>query len=365
MVGHVINRLLMARDDWRVPHDLEATVLPTGEGLLSGLTVVVKDSFDIAGSRTGAGSPAWLDSQEPAETHAAAVARILAAGATVTGKAICDELFYSVIGANAHYGTPTNPNAPGRVPGGSSSGSASAVAAGACDFALGGDTGGSVRVPAALCGIYGIRTTHGRLDPAGTVPMAPTFDTIGWFARDPRVLRDVGRVLLDRRESRPLDRFLDAEEVLPERDDWRDAFRIVQAYEVWRSFGPFVTEARPGLGPGVRERLDFAATVTYEQAATARTVVKEARERILSLLEPGTALILPTAGGIAPRLDASPDELEEFRVQTMRLTCIAGLAGAPQVTVPDGLVDGCPVGRSYLAAPGADEALLELVASAG
>src|SRR5436190_9194480 len=180
-----------------VRHGLNAPVVGANDGPLAGLSAAVKDMYDIAGSRTGGGSPDWLAAQAPAAANAAAVARILAAGARIIGKTVCDEFFYSVSGANAHYGTPINPRAPDRLPGGSSSGSASATAAGTCDFALGSDTGGSVRVPAAFCGIYGIRPTHGRVDLSGAMPMAPSFDVAGWFATGPGIFRRVGGVLLD------------------------------------------------------------------------------------------------------------------------------------------------------------------------
>ena len=180
-----------------VPHDLPAPIAGAAEGPLAGLTVAVKDMYDIAGTRTGGGSPDWLNTHLPAASHAAVIRRLLERGATVIGKTVCDEFFFSVTGANAHYGTPINPRAPGRLPGGSSSGSAAAAAAGACDFSLGSDTGGSVRVPAAFCGVYGIRPTHGRIDMTGAMPMAPSFDVPGWFASGPGVLRRVGEVLLD------------------------------------------------------------------------------------------------------------------------------------------------------------------------
>ena len=184
-----------------VPHDLARTLRGNGAGPLAGLTAAVKDMYDIAGARTGGGSPEWLATHEPAKTHAAAVARLLAAGADIIGKTVCDEFFFSLSGANAHYGTPVNVRAAGRLPGGSSSGSAAAVAAGACDIALGSDTGGSMRVPASFCGIYGIRPTHGRVDMAGAMAMAPTFDVAGWFASAPGTFRKVGAVLLDGRRS--------------------------------------------------------------------------------------------------------------------------------------------------------------------
>src|SRR5438132_8587898 len=180
-----------------VPHDLTAHLNGAGAGPLAGLSAAVKDMYDVAGYRTGGGSPDWLDAHAAATSTAATVVRLLEAGATIIGKTVCDEFFYSVSGANAHYGTPINPRAPDRLPGGSSSGSASAAAAGACDFALGSDTGGSVRVPAAFCGLYGIRPTHGRIDMTGAMPMAPSFDVPGWFASGPGVLRRVGEVLLE------------------------------------------------------------------------------------------------------------------------------------------------------------------------
>ena len=181
-----------------VPHDLAAPVAGSASGPLAGLTAVVKDMYDIAGTRTGGGNPEWLAAHAPARKHAVAVEKILAAGATITGKTVCDEFFYSVGGSNAHYGTPINLRAPGRICGGSSSGSAGALAANACDFALGSDTGGSVRVPASFCGLYGLRPTHDRIDLAGAMAMAPSFDTAGFFANAPGVLRRVGHVLLDR-----------------------------------------------------------------------------------------------------------------------------------------------------------------------
>jgi amidase len=150
-----------------VPHNLDAPIRGAANGPLAGLTAVVKDMYDIAGSRPGGGNPEWLAAQKPAARHANAVEKILAAGATITGKTICDEFFYSVSGVNAHYGTPPNVRAPGRIPGGSSSGSAAACGANTCDFALGSDTGGSVRVPASFNGVYGLRPTHGRIDLTG------------------------------------------------------------------------------------------------------------------------------------------------------------------------------------------------------
>src|SRR5215469_13101905 len=174
---------------------------PTGSGPLDGLTFAVKDVFDVAGQRTGFGQPTWLATHAPAKTTAPAVGRLLAAGARMIGRAICDELTYSLDGENVHYGTPLNPACPERIPGGSSSGSASAVAGGLCEFSLGTDCAGSVRIPASYCGLYGMRPTHGRVPLEGAAPFARSFDTAGWLARDADVLELVGRTLLDERPT--------------------------------------------------------------------------------------------------------------------------------------------------------------------
>src|SRR6266567_5395575 len=261
-----------------VPHDLPAPIAGAADGPLAGLTVAVKDMYDIAGTRTGGGNPDWLDAHPPATSHAAAIRSLLERGATVIGKTVCDEFFFSVIGANAHYGTPVNPRAPGRLPGGSSSGSAAATAAGTCDFALGSDTGGSVRVPASFCSVYGIRPTHGRIDLSGAMPMAPSFDVAGWFASGPGIFRRVGEVILDRsRTPAPIENLIilddafeqadkdvamllrealdDMTDALPKArsgrvacdglDRWRETFRVIQAGEVWRNYGEFVKAHRP------------------------------------------------------------------------------------------------------------------------
>jgi amidase len=376
-----------------VPHDLPEPLAGAAQGPLAGLTAAVKDMYDIAGMGTGGGNPDWLAAHRPALADAAAIRKLRLAGASIIGKTVCDEFFFSVAGANAHYGTPVNPRAPGRLPGGSSSGSAAAMAAGACDFALGSDTGGSVRVPAAFCGVYGIRPTHGRIDMAGVMPMAPSFDVPGWFANGPGVFRRVGEVLLEgggvREKPRQLiildDAFAEAdrevasllraaidamagelpkpihEAVAPSGfDPWRESFRIIQAREVWSIYGPFVQRHQPKLGPGIRERMAFAATVSERAADMARQEQKRARERICTLVQPGTVLALPTAPCIAPRIDTGAEALESFRVRVMRLTCIAGLSGLPQVTLPVGSISGCPVGLSFIAWHGGDEALLDL-----
>jgi amidase len=376
-----------------VPHDIEAPIKGAASGPLAGLSAVVKDMYDIAGERTGCGNPDWLATHAPATRNCPPVQKILDAGATITGKTICDEFFYSVSGANAHYGTPVNARAPGRLPGGSSAGSAAACGAGLCDFSLGSDTGGSVRIPASFNGIYGLRPTHERIEHSGVADMAPSFDVPGWFAATPGVFRKVGAVLLDTacvpaKVERVVileDAFAQAEDpvadllrtllefmsddlpgmvhgkIAPDGfDPWREAFRIVQAYETWQTFGGFVTQHKPNIGPGVRERMEFAATVTKTQADAARGILAKARGHIRQVAVPGTVLALPTSPSIAPKIDMAAAELEEFRIRVMRLTCTSGVSGLPQMSIPAGTINGCPVGLSFIGWAGGDEALLDL-----
>jgi amidase len=376
-----------------VPHDLTEPIEGRSDGPLAGFTAAVKDMYDITGYRTGAGNPEWLASRQPAEADAGAVRKLLDAGATITGKTVCDEFFYSITGANEHYGTPVNPRAPGRLPGGSSSGSAAACAGGACDLALGSDTAGSVRVPGALCGVYGIRATQGRVDMAGATAMAPSFDAGGWFSAGPGLFRRGGAVLLEPpQRPAPITQLIildDAFETVDEPvaalaealvtaahdrlpaarhdraapgglDTWREAMRIVQAREVWRSFGEFITKRRPNLGAGIRERMEIAAKISDDQVAAARDVTAQATQRMHELAGLGTVLALPTAPSIAPPLAAPADELESFRVRVMRLVCMASISGLPQVTIPAGTADGGPVGLSFIGWRGGDEALLSL-----
>ena len=376
-----------------VPHDLKAPLVGASSGPLAGLTCVVKDMYDIAGERTGSGNPTIYEHQPIANKNADCVQKLLNAGATITGKTICEEFFYSVTGINAHYGTPVNARAPGRMPGGSSSGSAAAQGAGLCDFSLGSDTGGSVRIPASFNGIYGIRPTHGRIGTAGVRDMAPSFDTVGWFASTPGIFRNVGPVLLDhRRVPANISRVIVLEDAFEQADtqvadmlrtllefmaddlpavahgriapdgfdSWREAMRIEQAYETWQTFGSFVKTHNPKIGPGIRDRIAFAETVTQQAADEARAVRAKIREHVFQTAVPGTLFALPAAPCIAPRIDGDEAEMQSFRVRVMGLTCIASLTGLPQISIPAGTIEGCPIGLSFIGWAGGDEVLLDL-----
>lgn len=373
-----------------VPHDLPAPIAGAPDGQLAGRTFVAKDLFDVAGHKTSCGNPDFRAWVTPAERSAPVIDRLLGAGASLTGMAICCEFFFSLSGVNVHYGTPRNVAAAGRIPGGSSSGSAAAVAAGMCDFALGSDTGGSVRIPASFCGLFGIRPTWGRVDLRGARPMAPGFDVAGWFARDADLFARLGEVLLDGEAvPAPVERVVLASDALERADPevaaavrafvddafspvtelalaaaglevWRDAFGVLQGHEIQRTNLPWIREHRPRLAPDIQARHDRAAAVTGAQARAASEVRAATTARLEELLHPGTVLVLPTAPCVAPLLDASEEHLASFRGRTMCLTCVSGLTGLPQVSLPLLRVDGLPVGLSLLGWRGGDEALLEL-----
>jgi len=360
-------------------------------GPLGGLTFATKDNFDIKGHITGAGNPDWLRSHEPATSTAPAVQMLLDAGATLVGKTIMDELAFSLNGENIHYGTPVNPAAPDRIPGGSSSGSASATAGRLVDFALGTDTSGSVRVPASYCGLFGIRATHGAISTEGVVPLAPSFDTVGWFAREADLLYRVGKVLLPKPSvSKSPARLLIADDAFALADSpiqvvlqaeikklaeltqsvlhirlsetsleiWTKIEVTCKTYEVWQAHGEWISAAKPKFAAEIEKRFLRASTVTAaqkEEAAIRRSTI---RSRLLELLRDDTVLCLPTTPGIAPLRNAPPVATDKTRNRTLTLSCIAGLVGAPQITLPVAQHDGCPVGLSLMAAPGSDMNLL-------
>lgn len=366
---------------WRVVGDPLVTGAPSGP--LSGESLAVKDLYAVAGHRVGAGNPAWL-AAAPVETGtAAAVQALLDAGAFVRGIARTDEFAYSLTGTNAHSGTPPNPRAPYRVPGGSSSGSASAVSLGHATIGLGTDTGGSIRVPAAYQGLYGIRTTHGAVDRRGLLALAPSFDSVGWLARSADALARVGDVLLppgggggstlvvvpelvalaEPDVAAAVKQFvgsLDGVETevwpLDQLGTWLAAFQLRQAWEAWQEHGGWLADRLDTLGDDVRGRFVAASGVDEESAHAARRMVDDAAARIRDLVA-DRVLVLPSASSVAPRLGAG---LQAVRDATMRLTCLAGLAGLPAVSVPLTTADGLPSGACLVAAPGRDRDLLRM-----
>jgi amidase len=363
-------------------------------GPLAGLSFAVKDLFDVAGYPTSAGCPLLLAASGIKQATAPAVQMLLDAGARFVGKTHTDELAFSMNGMNAHFGTPVNGAAPQRIPGGSSSGSAAAVSNGLCDFALGTDTGGSVRAPASHCGLFGIRPTHGGIPLARCRDLAPSFDTCGFFARDAPTFARVGDVLLPAdpaplpervRLLRPDDvwSLLDREVAgalaaaaarierlagaappraasLDSFDAMTWSFRHLQGREAWTVDGPFIERFAPPLGPGVAERFAWSKAVTDTQVAEAARFRVKYREHLAALLGSDGVLLMPTMPDVAPLLAAGEDELEDYRNAAIRMLCIAGLAGFPQVTLPLSARLGAPLGISLLGPAGSDRSLVAL-----
>ena len=362
-------------------------------GPLAGLTFAVKDLIDVADVPTGGGNPDWPRFAATPTRHAWVVQTLLDAGASVVGKTITDEVSLGILGENAHDGTPQNPAAPGLVPGGSSSGSASAVAATACDFALGTDTGGSVRVPSSFCGLYGIRPTHGRIDFTGIAAQAPGSDTCGWFARDAATFARVGEVLFGSALPATLPTtLLVATDAFGFADDnvqqalapavarlaaligqrrhvtlapqglsvWQRAQRVLQASEAWRTFQPWLDGYNPRLAFNVARGLLQGSVMTDAERNAASLMRMEARARIRMLLPSGTILCLPTTPFPAPQKGLPLHQLDPLRERISCLTSHGGLTGSPQVNLPGATVDGAPVGLSIVGARGSDLDLLRV-----
>jgi amidase len=362
-------------------------VVGAPEGVLSGETVAVKDLYAVEGFAVGAGNPTFLAEAAVETRTAPAVQQLLDAGADIAGIVQTDEFAYSIQGANPHYGTPPNPEVPGGLPGGSSSGPASAVALGQASIGLGTDTAGSVRVPASYQGLWGLRTTHGAVPLDGVWPLAPTFDSVGWLTRDPVTLRtvaevalgkmpDPGRFVVDARfvvdpglvalaEAGVRDAFtaalagFEVEAVdLGDADAMFEAFRVTQAAEAWDSDGEWVTRHPDAVGPGTRERFAFAASVTPAQEAAARADLAVHRARLDSILG-DRILLVPSASSVAPAITAKPAVLDVVRGATLRLTAIAGITGRPALSVP-ALRLPAPVGLCLVGPRGGDLGLIDL-----
>ncbi|QLD13273.1 DUF3225 domain-containing protein [Microbacterium oleivorans] len=375
------------------------------DGPLAGLTVAVKDLFAIRGYRIGAGNPTFLDSARAETTTAPAVGDLLRGGASLRGIARTDEFAYSVAGDNAHYGTPPNAALPGALPGGSSSGPASAVAAGHADVALATDTAGSVRVPASYQGLWGLRTTHGLVPRQGMLPLAQSFDTVGWLTRDGATLERVAGWCLSYTGSESTESVLgESGDDLPTRllvpdeivgaaepdtrrafadlldrlasaavsvehvaigdlDEYLDAFRTVQGAEAWRNNGEWLTQHPDATGTAVADRFRSAAAVTLDDEKRARAALAPLADRLRAVLE-HAVLLLPTVPGAAPPRTAGGEALDSLRRDTLRMTTPAAVAGLPAISVPLLTVPSplgpAPVGVGLVSRAGTDLALVRL-----
>jgi amidase len=376
---------------WRVlGHPL---VAPSASGALDGESVAVKDLFAVAGFPVGAGNPAYLAESGPAPGHAAAVRALLDAGAEIRGIARTDEFAYSVAGTNAHYGTPPNPRAPRRLPGGSTNGPSSAVAMGQASIGLGSDTAGSIRVPASYQGLWGLRSTHGAVSREGMLPLAPSFDAVGWLTRTPDLLARTAKAgLAPGRVDEAGGEYVLCPELLEVADPavrgaftetldaWiRDgllpaprkitcpnvhaafaAFRTVQGAQAWRTHGPWLREHSGALGADVAARFAWAASITADQERSARTEADRLRADLDAVLE-DSVLLLPATPAPAPLRAAPAAQLDAARTAVITLTCLAAITGRPALSAPLLEAEGAPVGLSLLGPRGSD---LDLVARA-
>jgi amidase len=382
-------------NDERVP------IAGAAAGLLEGLSFAVKDIIDVAGHVTGGGNAEWLRTHEPAANNAPAVQVLLDAGATMAGKTITEEFAYGMIGENFHYGTPRNGAAPGHIPGGSSSGSASVVSAGEVDFALGTDTGGSVRVPASFCGLYGLRPSHGRVPLAGILPLAPSLDTCGWFARDAEIMRRVGEVMLDWQAPPASGRFLVARDAfgvagdavraalspalaragdilgapaevdagalhgMADLGDWAKVMQVIRGSEAAASHLSWITATDPVMGPGFRDRFEAGGRYSREEIAAATAARARIEGHLDALLADGAILAVPAAPAPPPPVRSPESVYDDLRMKNEMYNSMAPLARLPQISLPLGQVDGLPIGLGLVAAHGNDELLLDIAVAMG
>ncbi len=372
----------------------DAPVSHAKAGPLTGLSFGVKDLFDVAGYPTSGGQPLLLAMSGIKTSTAPAVQMLLDAGASFVGKTVTDELASSMHGNNVHFGAPINGAAPSRNAGGSSSGSASAVSNHLCDFALGSDTGGSVRAPANHCGLYAIRPTHGRISLEGVLELAPSLDTCGYFARDIETFARVSAVLLGddlspittkikllkpddiwgmldedvvaahaeslARVEAALGKAIQTQVFIDEPEHLAMCFRHLMGYEAWRVYGPFIERFCPPLGPGIAQRFAMSQAVTQEQYAAAGMYREQFKKHLAGLLGTDGVMVIPTAADIAPLTSDSVEVTDDYRNRSVKMLCLAGLSGFPQISLPLGQRLGAPLGVSLLGPAGSDMRLVQL-----
>ena len=375
--------------NYLMPHSPKNDIYLNEYGLLSNLKFVLKDMCDVKNLKTSCGNPDFFKKCDFANDYAPFLKDLLNEGPVLKGITVCDEFFYSLIGENGHYGTPTNLNAPSCVPGGSSSGSAAALTTDLYDFSIGSDTGGSVRIPASFCGLIGMRPTHNRINTKGVYPMAPSFDTVGWFANNPEIFQKVGNVLLNNIERSNVDfkQYVVAEDLLelcdaevqdnfnnyinvniPNINKTRlstntkaiiaDNFRILQGAEVKENIIPWIEKNKPNISPEIRSRIDMASKITDIEVNRALIFRKTLIDEIEKSLPEGTIAVFPTSPFSAPKSGQDDESLGSFRKRLMELTSIAGMTSRPQITIPRLKDKSGPVGISLLGWKYSDEILL-------
>lgn len=375
------------------------SLVPTGKGILNGLTFVVKDNIALKNHISSFGHEAWRNTHNKSTENAPTISKLLSAGAKMVGVAKLDQLTYSLTG-NVSEGTPPiNPLYPDRFTGGSSSGSASAVAGNVADIGIGTDTGGSVRVPAALCGLFGFRPTHGTINTKGVIPLAPRFDTVGIFARNSSLLLTVYSAIAEKTESRqekittvilPLESLslvsteiahavrsgayqlaqtlnTNVEEISGSElynSRVRELLVRLQTREIWEIHGTWIKAHNHSLSPEVSKRLEMCeknANAPQEEKDADEQEFKNYRKTFNSIVTPGTVMAVPVTSDFAMRRNAIDEALKISRTANLHLNAIAGLAGAPEVVTPVVSELKNSVGVGFIGAINQDEAILEAV----
>ncbi|MDD9302468.1 MAG: glutamyl-tRNA amidotransferase [Desulfobacter sp.] len=377
------------------------TILPYSYGILKGMSFAVKDNIDIKNQPTGYGSPGWVETHDTPVVNAICIEQLLCEGGIFKGKTKSDELAYSLMGVNSFYGTPINSKAPDRIPGGSSSGSASAVAGGRVDFAMGTDTGGSIRVPASNCGVWGYRPSHGIISVAGVLPLAPSFDTVGIISQNGQILEKVMQVLLAQDMSRHRDvpticfiddifkisdqtieqasrtiqnkiicnfktQTLTLAEITAFNSDFNALFLqlgFLLSTEIWNTFGSWVKTKRPKLSAAVEFSLcDYAESASRNDIQNMLSAQKKFQNNLNKFLCAGNVLCFPTTVDLSPRLDQiTPDFLDgDYVPKAMGVNAVSSLSCTPQITIPIPEAKGIPVGLSFVAGYGQDMMLADL-----
>lgn len=374
-------------------------IKPSCIGPLTELSFATKDNIDVANEITGYGSPGWISTHLKPIVNAICLEQLLNSGGTCQGKTKSDELAYSLIGVNSFYGTPLNPKAPDRVPGGSSSGAASAVASELVTFAIGTDTGGSIRVPASNCGVWGYRPSYGAISVSGVLALAPSFDTVGIIAQTGKILEKVMGVLLAETHNGNNDAssvcFVDDVFQISDRKildtitpilnkiskfhkvqslkiaeitdphvncNWLfEQLGFLLSTEIWNTFGAWIKNETPELSSGVKYNLhDYAKAANRKNIQSSLYLKKAFQNKINNFLCQGRILCFPTTVDLAPKLDEiTPDFFAgNYIPRAMGVNAISSLSCAPQITIPVAKVNGVPIGLSFIAGFGQDMRLI-------
>ena len=361
------------------------------DGILQGKTFVAKDVIDIEGRATGFGNPTWLKTAKPAEKNAECVEQLLNAGAILKGKSKSDEFALSLDGLNRQYDLPVNALYPDRICGGSSSGSASCVASGYVDFALGTDTVGSTRVPAAFNGIYGLRPGFDNMSLEGVLPLGKSFDTLGVLARDLDVLKTVASVLLKKTSHATARKVIMAESLFNlVHQDFRDlmfnkvrdsfdnievanttifdtrlldiwslVFSIIRSYEAFDHYKDWLNIHSSGVSPEILSRFRDGKSLSRKEVEHAIEIKKSAQKLIESVLEEDTILCLPSTWNLPPLLNESEEFLAQNRKENIRLTILSVISGLPQLSIPISLAEGIVMSVSLLGPKHSEQQLIE------